>query len=323
MNAVLGNAAKTPNAVLPKNTAMGTEYVKPFIGIVAFIGIMVGLYYLYKFLYGRSGAFGEITILEGNKSMTAAGTSVTDQDQTLKAVAEASLSGVLDGGQYTASMWLYVASAKGFGSGSSVPLAHLLEISNKRFVPVGTTASKGKTLLFVGLNPQNGSLIVRQSSSDLSESIDNSLTEPNNSGAYPLSSLISTYTSGSASLTNDDRCDILNGIEYQRWVLVTVVGNGRTLDVYIDGKLARSCVYKGGFELGSSTGGASAYIGLNNNDNLKGYFANVKFANYAKSPDQIWSEYQGGPSGYFSLMNFFKNLISVDVSFSTSAGLNE
>jgi len=133
--------------------------------------------------------------------------------------------------------------------------------------------------------------------------------------------LIDNYNTSGSTYSSDDRCDILNGIEYQRWVLVSIVGNGRTLDVYIDGKLARSCVYAAPFGMLSPNGSATAYFGLNNGGNLKGFFSNGTFYNYALSPAEIWALYQAGPSGYPTIGGFFKNLFNVDVSFGTTAGM--
>jgi hypothetical protein len=290
-------------------------WAKSIIGLVIFILVIVGLYYLYNFLYGKNPSSADVEILSGSKPTTQTG---TFDGKT--AVMKTDIAGILDGGQYSTSFWVYVADTKGFNTSGGSPLAHLLEISNDRFNT--TTNQRGNTLLFVGLNPTNGSLIVRQSSLDPTDQINNRLDATGSSStAYPLDSLISSYNSGT-TYTSDDRCDIINGIEYQRWILVTVVGNGRTLDVYIDGKLARSCVYKSNYGLGSSSGRASAYFGLGNEGKLKGYLASGKFYNYALTPDQIWALYQAGPSGYFNLSSFFGNLFNVNVSFNSSAGLN-
>lgn len=289
---------------------------KNLIGIILLILFLVGIYYLYNWLYNKNPSQGSVSILSGSPSTS---TTTVDPISGKAVVSTTELSGIMDGGEYSVSFWVYVADTKGFAMNGGAKLAHLLEISDKRFA----SQAKGNTLLFVGLNPMNGSLVVRQSSSDPSEQIRNAMsqTDSTTGSLYPLDSLITNYNSGT-TFTSDDRCDITNGIEYQRWVLVTVVGNARTLDVYIDGKLARSCVYKGGFALGSSTGKAQAYFGLDNNGALKGYFSNGLFYNYALTPDAIWALYQQGPGGSFSILDFFKNMFSVSVTFNTNAGLN-
>lgn len=300
---------KVNSAINNANSVGGTGQAKSYIiYTVIFVVVIYLLYQLYKFLYTSAGYQASVDLTSGvvtlNKDSSFSTTSTEN-----KAVSVTDLNGILDGGEYTVSFWIYVGDTKGFSSG----LAHVLEISNDRFN--STETSRGKTLLFVGLNPANGSLIIRQSSSDPTEQINNAI--PSTS----LTSLITTYNSGTAN-SADDRCDILNGIEYQRWVLVTCVGNGRTLDVYLDGKLARSCVYKGNFAIGSSAGKATAYIGLNNEGKLKGYLRSGKYYNYALSPDAIWALYQSGPAGYTNIIDFFKNLFSVDATFSTSAAMN-
>ena len=296
----------------------GGGIFKSAVGFIIFIAIVVGLYYLYDFLYGSTLAKSNVSILNGTPSMSKASVNVSTVPGTGQAVSMTNLTGILDGGQYSASMWLYVSNTKDFANTSS--LAHLLEMSNDRF----SADKKGNTLLFLGLNPRNGSLIVRQSSSHETEVIDNSLSSSSvTSTKYPLDSLISSYSTDTRFNNSDDRCDIINGIEYQRWIYVTVVGNGRTLDVYVDGKLARSCVYKGTFALGSSAGTGQAIVGYNNGGKLKGFFSKGEFYNYALTPDQVWANYQAGPGGSFSLGEFFSSLFSLNVSFQSSGGLND
>lgn len=300
----------------------GSGMLKIGIGLIIFIAIVVGLYYLYDFLYGSTVAKANVPILSGTPSMSKANVNVSTVAGSGQAVSLTNLTGILDGGEYSTSMWIYVSDTKGFSSpGAPSTLAHLLEISNNRF---GAT-DKGNTLVFIGLNPTNGSLIVRQSSSDVNERIDNSMSAGTGVTAtkYPLQTLIDTYSTDTKFSNADDRCDIINGIEYQRWIMVTVIGNGRTLDVYIDGKLARSCIYKGQFALGSSSGTGQAVVGYNNGGKLKGFFSKGDFYNYALTPDQVWANYQAGPGGGFSLGSFFSDLFNVNVSFQASSGLNE
>jgi len=293
------------------------------VGLIIFIVIVVGLYYLYDFLYGSTLAKSSVSILSGTPSMSKASVNVSTVAGTGQAVSMTNLTGILDGGQYSTSMWIYVSDTKGFNKAGGANLAHLLEISNNRFA--ATATDKGNTLLFLGLNPTNGSLVVRQSSSDSTEVIDNNMPSGTGTTAtnYPLESLITQYSTDTKFSNSDDRCDIINGIEYQRWILVTVVGNGRTLDVYVDGKLARSCIYKGTFALGSTAGTGQAIVGYNNDGKLKGFFSKGEFYNYALTPDQVWANYQAGPGGTFSFSDFFSTLFNLNVSFQSSAGLND
>lgn len=307
------------NAGTNARNSSGT--VRNVVGVIIFVLVCVGLYYLYNFLYGSQVAQNSVDILSSNVPMTTAPISTALGGKTACAVT--SISGIMDGGQYSTSFWAYVADSKGFTGTGGAKLAHLMEISENRFPATGSAA--GKTLIFVGLNPSNGSLIVRQSTNDATSSlIDNSLsstTGVNSSTNYKLDSLIGNYNSGTTYTANDS-CDILNGIEYQRWVLVTTVANGKTLDVYIDGKLARSCVYKANYMLGSTGGNATAAFGVDNEGKLKGFLSSGKFYNYALTPDAIWALYQAGPGGTFNVWDFFSNLFSINVSFQSNINLN-
>jgi len=286
-----------------------------FAGILVVILVIIGLYYLYKWIKGTSTNIVSTTMLPGTAPMTL---TAKDTISTMDAVSMVGLKGVNDAGAYSVNFWVYVTDTKGFLSpGTSTPLAHLMEISNKRF----DSAKPGKTLIFVGLNPVNAALVVRQSTMDPNESIDNSLDAPTGK-SYSLNSLIDDYNAGT-TFTSNDRCDIINGIEYQRWVMISTVGNGRTLDIYIDGKLARSCVYSSAFGLGSSDGTATAYFGLDNQKNLKGFFGNGMFYNYALTPDAVWRAYQDGPSGPFSFTKWISSLFSTASLSFNGANLNQ
>jgi hypothetical protein len=301
------------NTNVAKNTSASGGGMKIVVGILGVIALLVGLYYLYQFLYKGGGAQTSVVLLPGNVSM--AGTK-KDTTNNLKFAQQTTIEGgILDGGEYSVSFWVYITDTKGVSSGS---LGHIMEISYKRFETDST--KRGKTLLFVGINPMDGSLIVRQNSTDNAKyTIDNGTGANNN---YKLDQLIKGYM-GASTYKTDDRCDIINGIEYQRWVLINVVSNGRTLDVYIDGKLARSCVYTAPWGLGSKDGSADCYFSLDNGSDgkgIKGYLSAGNYYNYALTPSAIWSIYQQGPGGSFDYKAFFSNLFSTSISFGTTAG---
>jgi hypothetical protein len=285
------------------------------IGIVLAVVIIYILYVLYNWLYATATAPGPIAIGGINMPMNnfielGLGGVVDASGATAGSntyVATTGLKGLTDSGQYSVSMWVYVVSS--VPAGSPAPLINLFEInSGNRFASPAT----GKTLLYVGLNPKNAALVVRQSTTGGDSSIDNTSSSPT-STKYSVNGLVNNYNSGS-TYSGNDRCDIVNGIEYQRWVLISTVANGRTLDVYIDGKLARSCVYKSGFGVGAPT--ATAYVGVNNKNAVKGYFSSVNFYDHALSPENVWGVYQTGPSGPMNfsawLASFFNTSISIN-----------
>ena len=290
------------NRLSPMRGGASTE---SFAGILVVILVIIALYYLYRWITGTSTNIVSVPLLTTTASMTLTATDTTS-GSGLDAVSMVGLKGVQDGGAYSVNMWVYITDTKGLLSpGTATPLAHLMEISSNRF----SKTTPGKTLVFIGLNPVNAALVVRQSTMDPKESIDNSLTAPNATGAYPLNDLIANYNTGTRYKSND-RCDIINGIEYQRWVMISAVANNRTLDIYVDGKLARSCIYSSGNGLGSSDGTAQAYFGLDNKKGLKGYFGVSNFYNYSLTPDAVWRAYQDGPTGPFNITKWVTALFS-------------
>jgi hypothetical protein len=100
-------------------------------------------------------------------------------------------------------------------------------------------------------------------------------------------------------------CDI-ETVDLQKWVNITAVLSGRTLDVYIDGKLSRSCVLEGTFTtdgdkttvtLGGTTPATDSRSGTITVPNgFGGYIGNTRAANYAYSPDQVYNTYLKGPT---------------------------
>ena len=127
-----------------------SSFISISMSIILFIVVVVGLYYLYKFIYGPENSQTSVDILNGTIAITKK-TSGND------AVALTDITGILDGGQYSTSFWVYISDTKTAASNNK--LVHLMEITKEPFA----ASNKGNTLLFVGLNPKNGALIVRQS----------------------------------------------------------------------------------------------------------------------------------------------------------------
>jgi len=85
-------------------------------------------------------------------------------------------------------------------------------------------------------------------------------------------------------------CDLQN-IPLQKWICLTVVMNGRVMDVYMDGKLARSCVLPGMpvVEKGNN------YLSLGLLGGWAGAVSTTRFYGYAVTPAVVYELYQEGP----------------------------
>lgn len=270
-----------------------------------FILLLIILYYIYTFLYTSASTQSSINIVPSKvldqtqvkNASTVRCDAVTSIGTTESAVAQITkATGLTTGGQYSVTMWVSVYGTTPSLSGTDT--LQLLDIT-----------SSNKTLLYIGLKPINGTLIIRQSTTN---------EKDGTTGTYGPS----TPVPGASPVTTSDKCDILNGIEYQRWILVGVVANGRTLDVYIDGKLSRSCVYLALNDLGVTTGTGQITVGRKTATSgaINGMFSATDYYNYALTPDVMWNIYQNGPSSA-STSSVLSGLFNtnIDLSMGTSS----
>jgi len=95
-------------------------------------------------------------------------------------------------------------------------------------------------------------------------------------------------------------CSVAN-IPIQRWVNLMISVYGRTLDIYIDGKLVRTCVMPGIAVIDST---APLYITPNNG--FSGWTTKLQYWPDANNPQTAWNIYKSGYGG--SMMgNLFGN----------------
>lgn len=91
--------------------------------------------------------------------------------------------------------------------------------------------------------------------------------------------------------TTEDRnegCDIKN-IPLQKWVHITYILNNRTVDIYVDGKLERSCVLRGVPELNDDN------VFVASNGGFMGQLAKLQYFRKAIKPEHVFKIYSQGP----------------------------
>jgi hypothetical protein len=100
-------------------------------------------------------------------------------------------------------------------------------------------------------------------------------------------------------------CNIQN-VQLQKWINITMSIYGNTVDMYLDGKLVRTCIltatpagtnttdtlYVGGVFDSSKTSCTATDGG-----DLNGYISNVVYKNDYFTPEEAWSIYSDGYSG--------------------------
>jgi hypothetical protein len=141
-----------------------------------------------------------------------------------------------EGGEFSVSTWVYVTNW-GINKGYNKPF----------LVLSGGAGQAGYATMVMYLGQNVNKLGIRVSTeNDKLTSAKLEQIRPITGNGYG----VSPYTDNSADFK---KCDIEN-IDMQRWVNITAVLNGSTLDVYIDGKMSRSCVLPGMFKVdGEST----------------------------------------------------------------------
>ena len=241
------------------------------VAVFALIGL--SLYYFYKWLNGS----GELTdvILYTSPSDGLPGMATKP---SVFVPENSDIPSLFSGGEYSVSTWIYITSwevNKGY---------------NKPFLSLSGGGGDFKTtILYLGQNtPKLGirtsTSVGGSTSSGISlttaEQIKIRPTNGNGFGSSPY-----TDTGGDFKL-----CDV-ESVDMQRWVNITVVLSGRTQDVYIDGKMSRSCVLPSVF----TVDGDSPQIILGGPYGFGGLIGTTRAANFAYSPDQVYKNYQNGP----------------------------
>tara|TARA_B110000046_G_scaffold186045_1_gene231835 strand:- start:4175 stop:4909 length:735 start_codon:yes stop_codon:yes gene_type:complete len=120
---------------------------------------------------------------------------------------------------------------------------------------------------------------------------------------------LATYQTGSNE-SNKHTCS-LDNIPLQTWANVIVTLNNRALDLYLDGKLVRTCVLPGVPH--QSTGKPLVICGLpanttggNNGNGFDGYMSNVSYLSRPVNPREAYAIYREGPGG----TNWFSNMFN-------------
>lgn len=229
-------------------------------GIVIVILGAVALYYLYQYTYG----------VQGMASSPIITTAIPGNVATKPALY--SIPPIYEGGEYSISFWIYIT---GFKDQTGLN-KHILEIRGVNYstLVVGLGAHKNK--LMTRVNTAGGSTVSGRTS----------LT-----GSQVKTLFTTTQVPSGLLEENLELCD-LPEVDLQRWVCISIVLNGRTCDLYMDGKLARSCVLPGPFKVDPK----GYQMKLLDFDGFDGFISDVTCYQYALNPDQTYRIYMSGPS---------------------------
>ena len=131
-----------------------------------------------------------------------------------------------------------------------------------------------------------------------------------------VSIMLSCYGSNPETPEENFICKVKN-VNLQKWVSLILVMNNRTLDVYINGKLTKTCILPGVPRVNND---ADVQITPGNNPNnlddnagFNGYVSKMKFFSYDMTPQQAYDEYRKGFGG--SLFGALLNNYNIKLSF--------
>lgn len=238
----------------------------------------LALYYVYKWLSGSSEqddvmVYGPVSV--GIPANTSKPLQLTSEN----------LPQIYGGGEVSISTWIYVANW-GVQKGK-----------NKVFLTLNGGAANGFETIVMYLGQFQNKLGVRVSHETQNQGNSSATLDSNQ---MPL--IMNGVTPYSDTATDFHKCDI-EQVDLQRWVHVCAVLSGRTCDIYIDGKLTRSCVLDGVYKI---SGGSPTMV-LGNAQGFGGFIGKTNVANFAYGPDAVYRIYSNGPmdTGIWNLIKSY------------------
>ncbi len=283
------------------------------VNIIYIVAAVVLVYYLVMFYFNSSDQIDKPVL---SKKMT----TLDAKGKAVQVVAKDATKGRATN-EYTISAWIYINNYSSSGKVQGI----------LGFFDDPTTAQTGdiQSSLFIGLHPTMPKMIIRagkflvpgttEAAGIRTETTD--YTRYTVTAGAPGAAKTYTFLGDSASLDTiatsstidaNTPCDVMD-IDLQRWVNVTVSVNGRIMDVYLDGKLARSCIMQNVQHF--SSGGAQVIMLCPSSNTFNGHISGVMYSNYALTPDVIYGRYQAGPYFSSSFLDYLMEKVGIRISY--------
>jgi hypothetical protein len=96
-------------------------------------------------------------------------------------------------------------------------------------------------------------------------------------------------------------------VPIQKWVNLILSVYGRTMDIYIDGKLVRTCLLPG---IASINNNADVYV--TPSGGFDGWTAKFQYYPSPLNPQQAWNIYAQGYSSWLSMFSTYQIKISLE-----------
>jgi hypothetical protein len=131
-------------------------------------------------------------------------------------------------------------------------------------------------------------------------------------GCYPGADQQPTTRGGNTVVHT---CSVTN-IPIQRWVNLIVSVYGRSMDVYIDGKLVRTCLLPG---VASVNNSANVYV--TPLGGFEGWTSKFQYFPNSINPQEAWNIYTRGYSSWFNMFNSYQLEISLVENGTTQSSI--
>jgi len=281
------------------------------IPVLIFFAGLIGIYYLYQYLYAPKTG-NSFTLLAKNQSAQ------SDPAKPIIITSDA-LPGLYEGGEFSVSTWVYVndwSHRKGYNKA-------ILNVGGKSFDTMRIYLGGYKPKLYVRFHTKDGMGAASTSGAvaggstgsgtAASATATTAATTPNQEESLAAATLSMTYDvlQTDSGMLDSAMCD-LPEIELQRWINITVTANGRTVDVYLDGKLARSCVLPSTFKVDSAYSATLLYKG-----GFGGHIASTVMYDAALNPEQVYKNYIAGPEPITTFTGWISSFFAPAVDTST------
>jgi hypothetical protein len=259
--------------------------------LVIFI-LLVGLYYLYQYIYGGAQTPIVLNLIPST---------IIDANPTSAIMKKVSIP-IASGGEMSFEGWIYIRDY----STKMNQNKHLFTLGGNTF-----------DTLRIYLAPTSSDLRVRVTS----QSTGMSNTPSQNPVAYNEYLVSTKSNEGKTFFTGIQVEDLLSSalpmcdvksLDLQRWIHIVVTMNNRSVDTYIDGKLARSCVLPTFFKVENIANLEATVLA---HGGFGGKVANFNLYSLALPPDEIYHKYMAGPNAPSSLSEYLKSFfVPSDVS---------
>lgn len=286
--------------------------------IVILVVVAIFIYFIYRFIYGQPSMQTNI-IMDGK--VTANDPDSSTYKKNVK------IPNIYEGNEFSVNFWIYIAGYN-YRNGQR---KHIVQIGYDS----SHTSDTNFSTLMVALGATKPSLLVRVHTAPGENVIQGThkfgitdcsggnvadcsggnmvgfqpLTDPNlvsNSNIKDNSLFIKDMANffkplsmidENSLIDSDNTCDIKE-LPLQKWLNICIVMVGKTLDIYLDGKLVKTCIYKNYFRVDQAGGGpVLSYLQGGSPHGFDGQFSRLQVFNTALTPDDIYKNYLAGPTG--------------------------